>query len=422
MKTSKKSEKAKKNIISKISPKNKKILICVAAAIILLIGAGAVAIFTPPKAYTVAFYKVEEAQKNGIKTTIEQIAQKQKLEIAFKEYDSEKSLKDQLLLTKKPNLIITTSGYGVEMAAEKASSRASISRDIVQEMTSSMRTAAISAENGEGLSAIPILSSHFEVDIDTADFRNSNTKKINTWNDVEKFMREQKTKKEAPLAFAGGNSDSFLNTLGALAESIDGVDSYNDAVEIIKKNEKNPARTAAKLCDEPDSPLATSVRLLSTWYKHGLIHPGAFSFQKNDVEAFAASRLSSVLFMSLENHRSFAQRAISGFTSIYFPSEHGANSRIFTGTVYYAVPMIKSKQTETFIKYLVSTEIQENLSRGTGVAPVLAQCRTPDKQANDARYWIAATTTPLPGLANEVYLTAEQKKVITAEIIARIKK
>ena len=176
-------------------------------------------------------------------------------------------------------------------------------------------------------------------------------------------MREQKTKKEAPLAFAGGNSDSFLNTLGALAESIDGVDSYNDAVEIIKKNEKNPARTAAKLCDEPDSPLATSVRLLSTWYKHGLIHPGAFSFQKNDVEAFAASRLSSVLFMSLENHRSFAQRAISGFTSIYFPSEHGANSRIFTGTVYYAVPMIKSKQTETFIKYLVSTEIQENLSR-----------------------------------------------------------
>ena len=71
---------------------------------------------------------------------------------------------------------------------------------------------------------------------------------------------------------------------------------------------------------------------------------------------------------------------------------------------------------------LTLEEIQENLSRGTGVAPVLAQCRTPDKQANDARYWIAATTTPLPGLANEVYLTAEQKKVITAEIIARIKK
>lgn len=422
MKNSKKSEKATKNILSKINPKNKKILICVAAAIILLLGAGAAVIFTPPKSYTVAFYKVEENQKNGIKSTIEQIAEKQKLEIVFKEYDSDKSLKDQLLLAKKPNIIITTSGYGVEMAAEKASSKASISRDLIQEMTSSMRNAAISAESGDGLAAIPFLSSHFEVDIDTVDFRNSNTKKINTWNDVEKFMREQKTKKEAPLVFAGGNNDSFLNTVGALAESLDGTESYNEAVEIIAKNEKNPARTAAKLCDEPDSPLATTVKMLSTWYKHGLIHPGAFSFQKNDVEAFAASRLSSVLFMSLENHRSFSQKAISRFTSIYFPSELGANSRIFTGTIYYAVPMIKSKKTETLIKYLVSTEIQENLSRSTGIAPVLAQCRTPDKQANDARYWIAATTTPLPGLANEVFLTKEQKKVIAAEIIARIKK
>lgn len=422
MKTSKKSEKTKTNFFSKINQKNKKLLICAAAIVIILLGAFAAVTFIPSKNYTVAFYNIEEKQKNGIKDTLEQIAEKQKMSIAFREYDSEKSLKDQLLLSKKPELIITTSGYGVDMATEKASSRASLSKTLLLEMSSSMKNAAKSAGSGDNLSAIPFLSSHLEVDIATADFQESNTKKINTWNDVEKFMREQKNKKEAPLVFAGGNNDSFLNIMGALAESIDGIESYNDAIEIIKKNGKNPARTAAKLCDDPDSPLATSVKLLTTWYKYGLIHPGVFSFQKNDVEAFAASRLSSVLFMSLENHRAFAQNAISRFTSIYFPSEHGANSRIFTGTVYYAVPMIKSKKTETIMKYLVSTEIQEELSRTTGVAPVLAHCRTPDKQANDARYWIAATTTPLPGLANEVYLTKNQKNTIAAEIIARIKK
>ena len=41
-------------------------------------------------------------------------------------------------------------------------------------------------------------------------------------------------------------------------------------------------------------------------------------------------------------------------------------------------------------------EGQEKLCAQTGFAPVLAQCKTVDRQADDARYWVAATNPPLP--------------------------
>ena len=83
--------------------------------------------------------------------------------------------------------------------------------------------------------------------------------------------------------------------------------------------------------------------------------------------------------------------------------------------------MIKSKDAETLVSHLVQKEYQEDLSRASGLAPVLAQCRTPDKQADDARYWIAATTAPLAGLSSEVYLSKEQKTKLSAEIAAKIR-
>jgi hypothetical protein len=83
--------------------------------------------------------------------------------------------------------------------------------------------------------------------------------------------------------------------------------------------------------------------------------------------------------------------------------------------------MAKSEKAESVLAELISVQAQETMSRSTGIAPVLAQCRTPDKQADDARFWIAATTCPLPGLSNEVYLTKSQKTALSAEIASRIR-
>lgn len=397
--------------------KTKKILF-IALPVIIAALAGACIFFSAPKEFSVAFYRIDERQRQGITDTLNKIANGKNINVLYTTYNSEKSLKEQIPLAKKPSIIFTSGGFPLEEALDRAAKSAAIPMEKAQGLTSSIQSAIVS-ESGM-IRALPILSSHLEVDIDLAEFNNSNTKYIVTWNDVEKFMREQKRKKESPMVFAGGNADFLLDFIGAMAESIDGVSSYREAAKILQET-KNPYKAAKLLCDEPDSPLATSIKQIKAWYKLGFIHPGAFSMQYNDVEAFASSRLSSVLIMSLENHRAMAQKTISRFTSIYFPSDHAANERIFTGNLYYAIPMVKSEKGAQIMAELASTETQENLSRATGMAPVLAQCRVPDKQANDARYWIACTEAPLPGLSKEAYLSKKDKSDIAAELASRIK-
>lgn len=404
------------------SAKKTKIVLAAVIALVALAAIGTAAwIFVPSKNFTVAFYKIDDKQRQGITAVLDKVAGEKGVTVVYEPLDSEKSLSEQLLFKKNPTVIFTTSGFALDTAVSKASKKAFVLPEATQGMTSSMR-AAIKGSDGK-ISAIPILSSHLEADVDTQEFRNSNTKQINKWSDVEKFMTEIKRRKESPMVFAGGNADALLDIAGAFAESIDGVSSYSAAAKILKENESgfNAVKVATLLCDEPDSPLATTIKQLKSWYSLGLIHQGVFSFQENDVEAFASSRLASILFMPLETHRNTAQNTISRFTSIYFPSEINANGRIFTGKTYFAVPMVKSKKAAEIISELVSVKSQEELSRATGLAPVLAQCRTPDKQADDARYWIAATTAPLAGLSNEVYLTKEQKNALSAEIASRIR-
>ncbi|MBQ4378779.1 MAG: hypothetical protein II821_06245 [Treponema sp.] len=406
------------------TPKNKKIILSACVILALILVCAATALFMPSKKFTVGFYGIDDRQRQGITSVIDKILAEKQIPVTYTQYNSSKSLSSQLLLSKKTNLIITKSGFAVNEAVEKSSKKAFVPDNLTSGMTSSMRSAIIASKNNQSkAAAIPFLSSHFEADIETQDFRNSDVKQINTWSDVEKFLKEQKRKNNTPMVFAGGESDVFLDLIGAFAESVDGVSAYTDAVKILEEGEKsfNAAKIAVKLCDEPNSPLANSIKILKSWFAQGLIHNGTFSLKTGDVEAFASSKLSNVMFMNLETHRNFSQSAISRFTSIYFPSNRSANSRIFTGSIYYAVPMTKSKNADLLISALLETENQEALSRATGIAPVLAQCRTPDKQADDARYWIAATTAPLPGLSNEIFFTAEQKSQLSAEIAARIK-
>ena len=70
---------------------------------------------------------------------------------------------------------------------------------------------------------------------------------------------------------------------------------------------------------------------------------------------------------------------------------------------------------------MISKEGQEKLCAQTGFAPVLAQCKTVDRQADDARYWVAATNPPLQGLSRDITLTAEQKEDLSKSIQAAVR-
>ncbi len=408
---------------------NKKIIL-VAAIITLVLAVvfALAAIIFSGKKNTVAIWGLEKPQSLAVKSEIEKISKEQNLALEVQILDGEKSLSSQLMIPAKILAVITTKGYGTETAESKAGKNSALPADLTSEMTSSMRTAAKITRNAKNekderkISVIPLLSDNLEIDIATQAFRNSGMNAISTWSDIENFSKIQKRKIEFPLVFAGADGKFFLDLLGGLAEAFDGQDSYKKAREILK-NEAGKRFNAAELADElaqnPDSPLITSVRTLKNWQKNELLNPNTFALSKRDVNAFVSSGLASGFFMSLSDHRNFGGK-ISNYSSIYLPSENNAAARCFTSATICAVPLKKSKSVEKLIRTLVSQEGQENLSRATGLAPVLAHCRTPDKQADDVRYWIAATNTPNAGLGNEIFFTTSQYRQLAKELAAKV--
>lgn len=426
---SNKSDKTNSPNFGKKIQTNKKIILAasIIAAVLVLAFALAAIIFSGKK-NTVAIWGLEKPQSLAVKSEIEKISKEQNLALEVQILDGEKSLSSQLIIPAKILAVITTKGYGTETAESKAGKNSALLADLTSEMTSSMRAAAKTAKNEKNenderkVSVVPLLSDNLEIDIGTRAFRNSGMSAISTWSDIENFSKIQKRKIEFPLVFAGADGKFFLDILGGLAEAFDGQDSYKKAREILKNSAGkrfNAAQLADDLAQNPDSPLITSVRNLKNWQKNGLLNPNTFALSKKDVNAFVSSGLASGFFMSLSDHRNFGGK-ISNYSSIYLPSENNAAARFFTSATVCAVPLKKSKSVEKLIKTLVSQEGQENLSRATGLAPVLAHCRTPDKQADDVRYWIAATNTPNAGLGNEIFFTPAQYRQLAKELAAKV--
>ncbi len=150
--------------------------------------------------------------------------------------------------------------------------------------------------------------------------------------------------------------------------------------------------------------------------KKGYITTASKELIHRDIGSYIQQRVTKAFFTTLSVHRTYDPMAVSRFSTIYVPSKNEAGLRHFTATTTYVVPLTTSQNVEYIIEQLVETETQTTLSQITGLAPVLANCHTPDQQADDARYWVAATNSPLAGLSHEAELTDEEIKALGKEI------
>ena len=113
-------------------------------------------------------------------------------------------------------------------------------------------------------------------------------------------------------------------------------------------------------------------------------------------------------FQNLSEHRTFERPVIAKYTSVYIPAETETSVRFFTSPVILGISLSKDKIARAAIEKL-SNEFQSQLSFATGLAPVQANCSVPDVQADDVRYWVAASDEPLPALADWIFTTKGQK-------------
>ncbi len=400
----------------------------------------------------ISFYGLPKVQVDAIKTQLEEISKKENISFEYLELDQAKPLEQQISFVNKPSLLFVDGGENLRQALDKADSKSGkigFVSSITNEMTSSIRQKAHFATNANKkndevpkndgaqnsdsdsefapetlVTALPILSSHFEIDIDFSAFKSSGLSAIATWEDLETFARIEKRTKDFPIIFAGKDAELFADLLGTITEAFYGLEDYNKAAELlcIKDGEKfNATRIAKRLTEDSNAPFSKPISFLNDWYKKGLIHKDVFALSKNDVRAFLKARLASVAFMSLDDHREYDTKVISRYASIYFPSPRNAGERNFVAPVTYAVPFESREEISQLCSELVSAESEEILARQTGLAPVLNHCRTPDKQASDARYWVAASGVPLEGLSKEAKLTHEELAQVMAELAEMVK-
>ncbi len=126
------------------------------------------------------------------------------------------------------------------------------------------------------------------------------------------------------------------------------------------------------------------------------------------MKIFMQSDIVAASFLNLSEHRTFERPVISKYTSVYIPAATETSARSFTSPVLLGISLSKDKVARSSLEKLAG-EFQSQLSFATGLAPVLASCSVPDVQADDVRYWVAASDEPLPALADWLFATKAQK-------------
>lgn len=373
----------------------------------------------------VGFFEISQAQRAAFSQLVEKTKGEKTFAIEFYEIDKEQDFVKQIA-EHKINLILAPAGFAVQKAVDAAADDAEISADTTGGMFSSMRQLVIS--KNEKLKAIPLIFDNLEIDIEFSAFKMSGLERIATWDDIEQFEQLQKANGIFPLSFAGAEPDFLIDLLGALGEALDGYDAYVKAADILKaavqaKKDGEPfdaAVIAKKIFIDPDAPLPYSAYYLKQLVKKGYVGTASKELVHTDINSYIQQRVTKSFFTTLSVHRTYDTKAVSRFSTIYVPSENAANQRHFTATATFAVPLNNNENVEYVIEQLIQAENQATLSQLTGLAPVLANCRTPDQQADDARYWVAATNAPLAGLSREAELSTAELKALADEVRAMV--
>jgi len=364
------------------------------------------------KNLNIGIYGVENSFVcEGLKKSLEELCIQENLKATFFEYDIESPLKEQIGKT-KIDLLLSSAGYAASEALK--ASEYDIPAELTSNMTTSIRQSALGKDNK--LYALPLLNDFFKMEINTGLLKKSDDLQINDWDAFLAVSKNLAKEKNNPITFAGKNSREVLDFYGALCEALNGIDSYNEAVMLMNENATLPMEgLASLLCDSSNSPLATAVAYLKNWNKHNLINKNSFSeFTTNDINTLAERNLNGLVFQNLSSFRQCNQ--MKSFDQFFLPSRSKRAERHFTANIIYALKFSKNSKVNTILENLVSGGSQSNLSRNTGLAPVLANAKTPDIQASDARFYVAATSYPLAGLGHESALNAAQLKEL-ADII-----
>lgn len=389
----------------------KKIAIITSIAIVVLIFILLLILSIASKKPVAAFYGISEANVKGISEILQTTHTRKNKKSAPYEIlilEDTTSLASSLKKSKKkPDLLFIYSGANAEYAVtQSVKKKLGFEPYILNGMTTSIRQ--IAPIFNKKIIGVPLLIDNYEVDVNVAKFNASKIENINVLDDLENLAKVSKSSTMAPLIFAGGEDAALINTFAALVEALSGKDAVESAKLRIRQSIKSgkSSQTAfyellKDLC-APEGEFYEATMLLKNWMTYGIIPKNIYQMTFKDIRSFLTNNLSTICFMTLSEHRLFQRNVISKFSSVYVPGKEMNVERNFQAPVILTIPMKKNKIVGKSIE-LLANDLQSRLSSTTGLAPVQANCGIPDHQADDVRYWVAASGKPLPAFSDAVF-------------------
>lgn len=394
----------------------KSIILIISAFLLILFSALILLVSISSKKPVAAFYGISERNQKQIVSVLQTThTRKNKKSLPFEivSLDSSISLERALKKSKKADLLFIEGGLNKNYA-EKLSEKKSggISVSLLNGMTSSIKQ--LVEEKKQKIYSVPLLIDNYELDVNLEKFYASNIKQLNVLSDLEKLAKVTKSSTPSPIVFAGADDERLINFFGALIEAVSGSETLNSARTKISnkiaegKVSQNDFYDLLTGLTGSRGELNDTFKILKNWQNQGLLPKNITSITTKDITAFLQADLSTAAFMTLSDHREIERDIISNYSSVYYPAVQQNIPRSFTSPVIFAVPLSKDKVSQKAV-YKLSDELQTKLSAATGLAPVQANCPVPDVQADNVRYWVAASGTPVTPLAQSLFVSKQQQ-------------
>ncbi len=346
----------------------------------------------------VAFYQIPAEMQAALRTEI--LLKMPEDLVEFTLLDSAEKLPRNL--KKKYSLLFTLNGCTVQELESSA-------KDIPSEFFSHLPTniAATGTKNGRAF-ALPILLDHFEIDYYTSFQKNAHLEQPQNYADLLSYLAKVEKFAEYPLFCPGRNDDSLLDMVSVLCESLNGAEKYLNIAEKVKIQLNKDKTLAQELFPTLDE--------LKRLQNAGLLHKHWYEGSIKDADFFMQEHLLGAQTMTLSTHRKKDLVYIKYYNSAVFPPDSDEPHGIIAPELC-AIFLNSNGNPQEILSFLITPEVQEQLSDLTGLAPVSSQGIAHDSQADDVRYWAASTPKgPLPSLKTASCATPADRQILCTQI------
>jgi len=232
--------------------------------------------------------------------------------------------------------------------------------------------------------------------------------------DLEKALKVLAANTFFPLVISGGSDKGLTDFVSVMVLSLGGRQAY-----LVWQQDLEDAGEAGWKPGDWSKELVPGFRFnqvlekLADWKKQGLLHPEWFRFQERDTLTLLNNNVAAATVIRLSEHRAWPLATVRRLQASSFPalSTAGAAEGI-VGLLWMAAVPEKSRwnpQAKTWLKGLPNQVFQTQVLETWGLAPVNSTVSALDREANDLRFWAAASRGVLPpldlGVSEGVYRT-----------------